>query len=276
MWSDPAVRASHSVIVELASVLGQYRDNLVLVGGWVPPLLLPDATEPHMGSYDVDFVLDHEKLRADAYERVEALLNGAGYVRKDVVRHPFSFFKTVTVDGEPFEVQVDLLAGEYDGSGSSRRTQKVQDLMARKARGADLVFDLPQQAEFQELVGVRPDGAQDRVRLRVAGIVPFLVMKAMALRDRDKSKDGFDIIFCLDQYPGGLSALAEQLRPHKDHGLVREALGIFREKFQSPEHKGSLFAARAIQGLSEADVEIRAQKAFVLMRDLLMALELGE
>ena len=94
MWSDPAVRASYSVIVELASVLGQYRDHLVLVGGWVPPLLLPDATEPHMGSYDVDFVLDHEHLRADAYGRVEALLSSAGYVRKDVARRPFPFSRS--------------------------------------------------------------------------------------------------------------------------------------------------------------------------------------
>src|SRR5665213_112357 len=186
MWTDPAVRASHSVIVELASVLGQYRDNLVLVGGWVPPLLLRNAAELHLGSYDVDLVLDHEHLRKDAYAQVEALLTGAGYAQKDRKRYPFSFFKTVTMDGQDFEVQVDLLAGEYDGSGASRRTQKVQDLMARKARGADLVFDLPMQAEFLELEGVRPDGAQDKVRLRVAGMVPFLVMKAMALRDRDK------------------------------------------------------------------------------------------
>ncbi|MFO7650533.1 MAG: hypothetical protein R6X13_04225 [bacterium] len=32
-----------SVLVEVMTVLGAYRDRLVLVGGWVPCLLLPDG-----------------------------------------------------------------------------------------------------------------------------------------------------------------------------------------------------------------------------------------
>ena len=38
-------------------------------------------------------------------------------------------------------VQVDLLAGEYEGSGTKHRHQKVQRVQARKARGCDLAFE---------------------------------------------------------------------------------------------------------------------------------------
>lgn len=41
----PEVQACFSVIVEIVTMLGEYRDNIVLVGGNVPPLLIPSAVE---------------------------------------------------------------------------------------------------------------------------------------------------------------------------------------------------------------------------------------
>ena len=78
-------------------------------------------------------------------------------------------------------MEVDLLAGEYGGTGGGHRTQPVQDARARKARGADLVFDAPVPVEVE---GELPGGGRDRVTVRVAGVVPWLVMKGMALAPR--------------------------------------------------------------------------------------------
>jgi hypothetical protein len=52
------VEAARRVIVELWQILGAYRDALVLVGGWVPELLLPHTKPPHTGSIDVDLLLN--------------------------------------------------------------------------------------------------------------------------------------------------------------------------------------------------------------------------
>jgi len=49
--------AAHRVLIDLAQVLAPFQDCLVLIGGWVPYLLLPDAQEPHVGSIDVDLAL---------------------------------------------------------------------------------------------------------------------------------------------------------------------------------------------------------------------------
>ena len=79
---------------------------------------------------------------------------------------------------------------------------------ARKARGCDLAFDL-----FVEvpLAGELPGGGRDSVTIRVASIVPFFIMKGMALEDRLKEKDAWDIYYCVLNYPGGLDAFSRSL-----------------------------------------------------------------
>ena len=52
------VEAARRVMVEVWQILGAYRDAIVLVGGWVPALLLPGASPPHTGSIDVDLLLN--------------------------------------------------------------------------------------------------------------------------------------------------------------------------------------------------------------------------
>ena len=39
-YSADAVAAARTVMLELVRLLGEYRDEIVIVGGWVPKLLL--------------------------------------------------------------------------------------------------------------------------------------------------------------------------------------------------------------------------------------------
>lgn len=41
------VEASHSVLLELIHVLGEFRDYIVVVGGSVPPLLYPHVADKY-------------------------------------------------------------------------------------------------------------------------------------------------------------------------------------------------------------------------------------
>jgi hypothetical protein len=45
--------------------------------------------------------------------------------------------------GKETTVQVDLLSGEYQGTGENHRHQKIQGGLARKTRGCDLAFENP-------------------------------------------------------------------------------------------------------------------------------------
>jgi hypothetical protein len=43
----------------------------------------------------------------------------------------------VVIGGQTYGVEVDLMSGEYGGTGKRHRTQRVQDVKPRKARGCD-------------------------------------------------------------------------------------------------------------------------------------------
>jgi len=233
-YSERQVEAARSVMLELSRLLGEYRDDIVLIGGWVPELLLSG----HVGSIDVDLALNHLKLQEAGYATIEKLLLSRGYRKGE--EQPYMFYRTVNVNGEEIDVEVDLLAGEYAGTGKTRRHQNIQDIKARKARGCELAFELASEVTIS---GSLPNGGKDTVNIRVASIVPFIVMKGMALHDRLKEKDAYDVYFCLKNYPGGMEALIEEFRPHMTHGLVREALGKIAGKFATHEHVGPVHVA---------------------------------
>ena len=132
-YTAQAVAACKSVLVELVHMLGEIRDHLVIVGGWVPVLLVTDATEPHPGTLDIDVALDFRKIPEVTYQSILRTFTSRGF-RQDA-EQPFRFFRTVSPPhGRRVEVEVDLLAGEYGGTGPGHRTQRVQDARARKAR----------------------------------------------------------------------------------------------------------------------------------------------
>lgn len=227
------VEAARSVMLELVRLLGEYHDDIVLVGGWVPVLLIPQDKRRHVGSIDVDLALNHRTLQDPGYKTICRLLTERGY-RQDKSQ-PFIFWRAVKGDDRTIEVEVDLLAGEYEGTGKGHRTQTVQDVRARKARGCDLAFALTEEVEME---GTLPDGGRDSGKVRLAAIVPFLAMKGMALATRLKEKDAWDIYYCVRYYRGGPHALADACRPHLANGLVKEGLNKIADKFASPDHIG--------------------------------------
>ena len=268
-YDDASVQAARSAIIELMTVLGEYREEIVLVGGWVPFLAIDAPQDPldrHPGSADVDIVLDHQELEEAGYETIANRLEDAGYTL--VGEQPFQFSKTVN----NVVVHIDLLAGQYAGTGKRHRTQKIQDVKARKARGADLVFQIG--PDKRELSGPLPDGSHDRVLVPIASVVPFIVMKSFAMDDRMKSKDAFDIWYVVKRYPGGIDALVETFRPHLDKGLVKLGLEILARKFERLNSWAPTQVGRFDSALNEGEQEARQRDAYERIAYLLTELGL--
>lgn len=259
-YDEMGVAAARSVMLELIRIFGAYREDIALVGGWVPSLVLPepaDRAECHCGSLDIDLALNHKGLSGSGYATIHGLLLEHGYEPDG--EQPFQYCRKAG----GITVRVDLLAGEYGGTGKKRRTQHVQDIRPRKARGCDLVFELG--PVWVELRGELPDGAKDRVQVPVASALAFLAMKAFAMRDRLKRKDAYDIWYLLDRFPNGIDAFIETARPHLQRGLVREALAILAEKFETVDHVGPRHAAEFDEDLDEEFREQRQRAAFELV-----------
>jgi hypothetical protein len=53
-YTASEVEAAKRVMIEVAQNLGEYADACVVVGGWVPELLLPEAEPKHTGAETFD------------------------------------------------------------------------------------------------------------------------------------------------------------------------------------------------------------------------------
>ncbi|OQA15798.1 MAG: hypothetical protein BWY64_02757 [bacterium ADurb.Bin363] len=197
-----------SVIVEIMTILGRYKNNIILIGGWIPFFILDKKGKDHVGSIDIDLALDFKNISSESYRSILELLKKRGYIQGS---QPYIFNRNIKAeDGLVYSVEIDLLAGEYGGTSQSHRTQRVQEINARKARGCDLAFEhnitLP-------VKSIMPDGAENEVMIKVASVIPFLVMKGMAIWERMKEKDAYDIYFTILNYPGGIDTITEIFKP---------------------------------------------------------------
>jgi hypothetical protein len=268
-YSRPEVDACFSVLMEVITILGKFRDNIVLVGGNVPPLLIPSAKEKHPGTLDIDLALDNRHISDDSYQTIVQALKSRGYYQKDG-EQPFIFHRDFTTESRRrITVQIDFLSGEYGGTGKHHRHQRVQDALARKTRGCDLVFE---NSIIVKLSGTLPNGAVSEVAVNIPSAGAFLVTKGMALWDRLKEKDAFDIYFCCRYYSGGLKALAETIMSMIDNKLVKEGLGKIRAKFMEINSIGPV-AVADFNEIEEPEERARIQReAFELVNDLMRRL----
>lgn len=250
------VNAARSVLLELSHLLGAYKSGIVLVGGWVPGLLFPGMAEKHIGSTDVDLALDRRILQEVSYHSILELLLARGYRQGD---QPFIFYRALKLEGLELEVEVDFITSEYGGTGKKHRTQMVQDMHPRKARGCDLAFEMPMEILIK---GVLPDGGVDQTQIRVVSAVPFIVMKAFALGDRLKEKDAYDIYYCFKNFQGGLDELLIKFQPYIHNTLAKEGLNILLEKFSSPEHIGPKLVADFLEITDQEERTALTRDAF--------------
>ncbi|MGA9752313.1 MAG: hypothetical protein WBS54_11055 [Acidobacteriota bacterium] len=258
------VEAARRVMTELAQILGAYRDAFVLVGGWVPDLLLPDATPPHIGSLDVDLLLNPDRLKSGKYSALLELLEQRGYCQTDKA---FKYAKEVEMEGgPPVRVEVDFLIPE------GAKTDKMESRPGFRAIDLEAGWMALKASEMHDYDGVTLEGGPNRVKLAVVQIEAFVVLKAFALDRRGKEKDAYDLVYSLKNWPGGSVAVAERIKPYLGDGIVKEALGILETKFRSAADYGPQCVARFLNSGDPDQRAFNAQDAFQRVRGLLDAL----
>ena len=120
-----------------------------------------------------------------------------------------------------------------------------------------------------EVSGKTVRGADNKVRLRIASLPDFLVMKAHALAGRDKPKDAYDLCYCLEYVPDGMESLATAWKSRRKVKDVTRAIEILREKFASVDAFGPQQVVE-FHGSADAETQaMQARRAFELMRQFL-------
>jgi len=278
--SGEIARLSLSVYLELMTILGAYREGLVLVGGWAPYFILErfgreGADFRHVGSIDIDIAVNHRLVSPDQYTSIVERLERRGYSeRLNRVGQPIPFIFEREVElgeGQGARIiEVDFLAPEYGGTGKRHRHQRVQhDLLARKARGCDVVFD---HCFDYELRGILPNGAENTVQVKIADVVGCLTMKGIVLGERYHEKDTYDLYSVITYYSGGPEGAAQAVKPHLDNALVREGIDTIAQKFKGIRSVGPVGVGNFLASDS-AERDRLIADAFVNVSEFIKALE---
>jgi hypothetical protein len=258
-YTDRQTEAARRVLVDIGQILGGFRESMVIVGGWVPDLLLSSATETHIGSIDVDIALDAQKLTGNLYaDLLDLLLETRRFQLGD---KEFRLVSTVDLkDGaDLIDVEVDFLASsefKIKGKGVFPGFRVLQ------ADACELAFRAPVDIPIS---GLNTSGSRNTVHLRVASLPDFLVMKAHALGGRDKPKDAYDFCYCLDHFPAGAAGIAQAWKSSADPA-VANALSILREKFETIDSFGPRQAVAFHSPASKAEGNRIARRAFELVQ----------
>lgn len=285
-YEDDVTAASRVGLAEIMTVLGSYRDALVLIGGWAPYLILDSFGEPgvygrgtygsgaygtgftHVGSIDIDFVVDPAIVDAERYATIVELLLDRGY--EPVTGSLYQFQKMIPSprSKETHPIRVDFLTPKpLAGQGRSHRHREIQaDLRARTLPGAEVALMHWFWYEYEARL---PEGAQTRVRVRVADIVGSLTLKGLAIGERYAEKDAYDIYALCAHHREGPAAVANRLRPFRDEEPVRRGLATIAEKFRDKGAEGPTWAAAFLsEGNAESDERIRVD-AFMTVQEVL-------
>lgn len=267
-YDSRQVEAAHRVLIDLGQVLAAFHDCLVVVGGWVPDLLIPKAEEAHVGSIDVDLALDAEKLTDGRYaELLNLLLDTRRY--KPGTK-PFQLLTGVDLGdgGRAIQVEVEFLAPR-EVKLKKNKPKLLEDFRVLQADGCGTAFNAPEEIE---LTGRTIQGAENTVRLRVASLPDFLVMKAHAIAGRDKPKDAYDLCYCFTYFPGGLAAVAATWKQRGQDKDVKRAIDILREKFASVNTYGPRQVVEFLELHDRDAQEMQARRAFELVQKFLALL----
>jgi hypothetical protein len=226
--------AARAVLIEVLNALGAIRDELVIVGGWVPDLLYPASN--HMGSLDVDLAVSHKAISGNAYSSIRKRLSQLGYTMKE---SPTRFYKQLPGLANP--VKIDLITGLYV-TQEKQDSILIDEIRINALRGIDLAFEA---SEMITIDGRMPDGSVNQVTARLVAPEAYILIKSIALDERAKDKDAYDIAFVLGHYQPSLADLARKIHRMALSGIGKEALELLRIKFRTFDSIGPVWAGRA-------------------------------
>lgn len=242
----------------VATVLGNLmEDSIVVVGGFVPYLLVPQDSLPtgaatHIGTDDLDLALSLALLEEERYHEVAERLRGAGFEpdRNDRGNRTGQRWK-IEIHG--VKVRIDFLIPPGRASDRGGGIINLEgDFSAFVTPGLDLVW---RDRLRITLTGRTILGERAARSVWVCGPGAFVLLKALAFRDRGEPKDAYDLYYVLRNYRSGAADVAAAFRPIMDHSLCARALTILREDFSDLDATGPMRVATFLEAGTEEPLQ---------------------
>jgi hypothetical protein len=245
----------------VATKLGDLLNELVVVGGLVPSLLIPEESvsqgeDIHIGTMDLDLGPSLALLDAERYEELTARLRRAGF-EPDVNKVGNPTFQRWKIEPSGrLKVTVDFVippSRDEDEGGKIRHIEK--DFAAVITPGLHLAFKDRQKLSLR---GMTILGEKASREIWVCGPGAFVVLKALAFGTRGENKDAYDLYYVIRNYGSSVDDVFECLLPLLHEQDTQKALQILHRDFSDPDgvgpHRVAEFMYRAPNDDMQADV----------------------
>lgn len=245
-----------SMLLYVATKIGDLLDDVVVVGGLVPSLLI-DATssahlpDPHVGTLDLDLGLTLALLSSGRYTMLAERLRAAGFHQD--VNDRGRPTRQRWILGSDTAIALDFLiqpSREEDRGGQLRNLEP--DFAAIIAPGLHLAF---QDRQRVRIAGMTSRGESAQREVWVCGAGAFVVLKALAFRLRGENKDAYDLYYVIRNFGSAPQDVVDRfLTIAPDHDAVR-ALAWLREDFAGIDGLGPRRVAEFLTGGPDAEVQ---------------------
>lgn len=94
-------------------------------------------------------------------------------------------------------------------------------------------------------------------------------MKAHAIAGRDKPKDGYDLCYCLENFPDGMEALAANWKARSGEREVARAVEILKGKFAAVDSFGPQQLVEFHNSPNADEQAMQARRAYELVQAFL-------
>ena len=240
-YSEEITRNCERVLVTLLRNLGPWKNSIFLIGGLTPRYLVkarPPEVPQHAGTLDLDIVIDLVILEdTEAYRSLEENLKRIGFERAENERGQKQSWRWKIRMEDGTSIVLELLADK-----PALRGGKVEPLptdgqiSALNIPHCSIVFELHDTVEVTaDLLGEKGVATET---IRFANLVSFTVLKALAFDDRAEGKDAHDLVYCIENSPGGMDSVVAAFREQqggKYAELIATATAILRNRLLSDE-----------------------------------------
>ena len=255
-YTGEQVALVRATCLYIATKLGDLMEDLVVVGGLAPSLLidekeLDDPAQAHVGTMDLDLGLAVALLDRGRYRSLTERLRQAG------------FSQDVNEEGNPIrqrwkvecneKVTIDFLIPPTRPKDSGGGLRDIEpDFAAIIAPGLHLAF---QDRHRVALSGRTIMGEEATRDVWVCGPGAYVVLKALAFDLRGENKDAYDLFYVVRNYGTGVDEVVKCLRPFLDDEFACRAMATLRRDFLEHDGLGPRRVAEFLMGGPDDDIQ---------------------
>lgn len=247
----------HSTTLYVCTILGDFMSELVVAGGLVPSLIvpqesLPEGADRHVGTRDLDIGFSVAILDEARYHEIAERLRASGFgpERNPKGNETFQRWK----EREGLGVTIDFLipiTSAADVGGTVKNLEP--DFAAFIVPGLEIAF---RERILISLTGMTIYGEDTTRDIWVCGPGVFVILKALAFRLRGFPKDAYDLFYIVRNYGSGPEDVAQALTPHLELPIAQQALQYLSEDFAQPNSIGPVRVALFMDGRRNKVIEL--------------------